>query len=67
MVMKFRALILSLAAYIIALGLSSSSFAQTKADTMNKALVKTHATLSKRYNRVSHIDAQALSKMDEDS
>jgi len=65
--MRFRALILSLAAYIIALGLSSSAFAQTKADTMNKALVKTHATLSKRYNRVSHIDAQALSEMDEDS
>lgn len=50
--------------FLISAVLSTSACAD---DTSNKALVKTHAKIMKNYEGVSHIDAQALSQMDEDS
>jgi len=64
--MTFRVFLLSIISYLLVMGLSSTSFAQSE-DTMNKALIKTHAKILKNYDGVSHIDAQALSDMDEGS
>lgn len=52
------------ATFLMSALLSTSACAD---DTSNKALVKTHAKISKNYEGVSHIDAQALSQMDEES
>jgi len=64
--MSIRAIILGLTTLVLTIALSDASFAQS-ADTMNKALVKTHTKIMKNYDGVSHIDAQALSQMDTES
>lgn len=65
--MKYRARFPRLAAIGLALALGSLAMAAELANTSNKALIKTHAKLEKNYKQVSHITAQRLSEMDDDS